>query len=80
MEPRAILGPMNPIALVETTAAARTAVLGALATDPVVRTRTGRRARQLPRRLPSDAEVQVHDADVLGRQVVEETPCHAPGG
>ena len=28
-------GPMNPIALIEATAAARSAVLGALATDPV---------------------------------------------
>jgi hypothetical protein len=37
----ATLGPMNPIALVEATAAARSAVLGALATDLVV---PGRRA------------------------------------
>jgi hypothetical protein len=29
---------MNPIALIEVTAVARSAVLGALATDPVVRT------------------------------------------
>jgi hypothetical protein len=31
---------MNPIALIETSAAARRAVLGALATDPVVPSRT----------------------------------------
>ena len=36
---------MNPIALIETTAAARSSVLGALAKDPVVRSRTLRPSR-----------------------------------
>jgi hypothetical protein len=35
MTTRATLGFMNPIALIEATAAGRCAVLGALATDPV---------------------------------------------
>jgi hypothetical protein len=35
METRATLGSMNPIALIEATAASRSAVQGALATDPV---------------------------------------------
>jgi hypothetical protein len=36
MQPRATLGSMNPITLIEASAASRTAVRGALATDPVV--------------------------------------------
>ena len=40
MKTRATLGSMNPIALIEATAAARGAALGALATDPVAPGRT----------------------------------------
>jgi hypothetical protein len=45
---RATLGFMNPIALIEVTGAARSAALGALATDPVVRERNDARGSQPP--------------------------------
>jgi hypothetical protein len=44
------LDSMNPLALIEATAAARTAVQGALATDPVVPNPTARRARSRAKR------------------------------
>jgi hypothetical protein len=40
MQSRWTLGSMNPIALIQATAATRNATLGALATDPVARRRT----------------------------------------
>jgi hypothetical protein len=48
MEAGPTLGSMNPIALIETTAAARSAVLGALATDPVVPSPTAGSAASRP--------------------------------
>jgi hypothetical protein len=41
---------MNPIALIETTAATRSAVQGALATDPVAPRATGRSTRRAQQR------------------------------
>jgi hypothetical protein len=55
MDARATLGSMNPIALIEATAASRSAVLGALATDPVVPSRPGRSPASRPRRRPVSA-------------------------
>src|ERR671925_27012 len=51
MKARAKLGSMNPIALIEVTAAARSGMLGALATDPVPPSRTAGTPRP-PRKPP----------------------------
>ena len=49
METGAKVAYMNPIALIEATAAARSAVLGALATHPVVPSRTAGTAASRPK-------------------------------
>jgi hypothetical protein len=53
MTRRATLGYMNPIALIEAPAGARRAVLGALATDPVVPSRTAATPASQPNRRSS---------------------------
>ena len=49
---RATLGSMNPIALIEATAASRSAVQGALATDPVAPSPTASTAASHRKRRP----------------------------
>ena len=49
---RATLGSMNPIALIEATAASRSAVQGALATDPVAPIPTAATDASHPKRRP----------------------------
>jgi hypothetical protein len=63
MEASATLGAMNPIALIEATASARSAVLGALATDPVVASRTADTAARLStscRTVPAEHPTKDH--------------------